>query len=195
MKRTYTITVLAAALLIIGSLFVPTAGAEKPMSPQMVLQVMAVAGDVDPQLAERLEKIRREKGQRAFARALSNSRHLVALARLKEEDRPLYDVKVGVLRAGARGNRLITQLAEARRTGSPSADVLEAQLRELATEQVGLEIAARGLYIIHLTDRIVELEENLQHDGDHYQETIDRRWESLLERVDRRQGPTVVPIG
>lgn len=151
------------------------------MTPELIEQCLVVAAEVDPQLATRLHEIRRKSPGPAFERAIRNARHLVGLARLKERDPQLYDVKVTVLQLDAKVALLAEQLRQTRRDGSAAAPALEAQLKTLVRQQVGLSIAARGMYLRRLRDNMKSLQDQLAEDSANFEQAVERRMETLIE--------------
>ncbi|MHC4219134.1 MAG: hypothetical protein ACYSU7_11840 [Planctomycetota bacterium] len=165
-------------------------GSGRSLSPDLIERCLEVARDVDPALADRLESIRRERPPEEFARALREARHLVSLARLKDEDPALYDVKVNELRLDAQVDLVLAELAEARRTMSPGAADLEAQLYRLVRQQVGYSLIARGMYLNRLNQQMKALRDQLEHDLAHNQQAVDRRIKQLLGELDEGAAPT-----
>jgi hypothetical protein len=163
-------------------------GPRRDLSPELVEEYLRVARDVDPELAERLEEIRREQSAEDFARAIGKARHLGHLVGLRREDPKLYDVKVQELRLDAQVDRLLEQVAEARRTRSGSQAALEAQLRGLVQQQVGYSLAARGMYLRRLNDHVRALRDQLDRDLGDFQRAVDRRMKHLLEEAGTAPG-------
>ena len=89
------------------------------LSASMIVRCMAVAREVDPDLAARLDMIRRDRSEADFRRAMSLARHLVGLVRLKEENPQLYGIKVAELHVQAQVDRTMEQLIGARRADAP----------------------------------------------------------------------------
>lgn len=161
-----------------GDALSPTA-----LSPTMIGRCMEVAREVDPDLAARLEAIRRDRSEQDFRRAMAQARHLVGLARLKEQDPKLYGVKVAELRLDAQVNHLMDQLIEARRASSPAAAELEKQLEALVQRQVGYSIIARGFYLQQLDEHVKSLRDELDQDITNFGPAVQRRYHRLLDRV------------
>ncbi len=157
------------------------------LSPDMIEQCMEVAREVDPDLADRLQRIRRERSEQDFRRAMGNARHLVGLVALKEQNPQLYDVKVKELRLQARVDHLLEQLIAARREGSISSPELEAQLEPLVNEQVGYSLVARGMYLLRLKHHVKALRDELDHDLQpaNLRAARQRRFQELQARVEK----------
>ena len=155
------------------------------LSATMNMRCMEVAREVDPDLAARLDTIRRDRSEQDFRRAMGRARHLVGLVRLKEENPQLYDVKLDELRVQAQVDRVMEQLIAARRAGAPVADY-EAELNRLVMEQVGYALVARGMYLRRLTEHVAALREELDHDSQpaNFLPAVQRRLQELLDRVD-----------
>ncbi len=160
------------------------------LSPDMIELCMEVAREVDPVLADRLQRIRRDRSERDFRRAMGNARHLVGLVALKEQNPQLYDVKVNELRLGARVDHLLQELIADRREGSISAPELETQLKRLVNEQVGYSLVARGLYLLRLKEHVKALRDELDHDLQpaNLRAARQLRYQELLDRVEKATG-------
>ncbi len=156
------------------------------LSATMIGRCMEVAREVDPDLAARLDMIRRDRSEEDFRRAMGQARHLVGLVRLKEENPQLYDVKVKELHVQARVDRVMDQLIAARRAASPAVAEFEEELMRLVTEQIGYSLVARGMYLRRLTETVDALREELERDSQpaNFLPAVQRRLQELLDRVD-----------
>ncbi len=156
------------------------------LSTTMIERCMDVAREVDPDLAARLETIRRDRSEQDFRRAMGRARHLVGLARLKEENPQLYGVKVAELQLQAQVDRVMDQLIAARRAASPSVAGFEEELKRLVTQQVGYSLVARGMYLRRLIEHVKALREELDRDIQpaNFGPAVQRRLQELLDRVD-----------
>ena len=160
------------------------------LSPDMIEQCMEVAREVDPVLADRLQRIRRDRSEQDFRWAMGSARHLVGLVALKEQNPQLYDVKVNELRLGARVDHLLQELIADRRESSMSAPELETQLERLVNEQVGYSLVARGLYLLRLKEHVKALRDELDHDLQpaNLRAARQLRYQELLDRVEKAVG-------
>ena len=160
------------------------------LSPDMIEQCMDVAREVDPVLADRLERVRRDRSERDFQRAMGSARHLVGLVTLKEQNPQLYDVKVNELQLQARVDHLLEQLIAARREGSLSTADLETQLERMVNQQVGYSLVARGMYLLRLKQHVKALRDELDHDLQPASLRAARqiRYQELLDRVEKAVG-------
>jgi hypothetical protein len=86
-------------------------------------------------------------------------------------------------------DRLLELLAEARRTSSPGAEELEAQLYVLVERQVGYSLVARGMYLNRLNKQMKALRDQLAHDLGHSQQAVDRRMKGLLAEIEAGTAP------
>jgi len=155
------------------------------LSATMIVRCMDVAREVDPDLAARLDTIRRDRSEQDFRRAMGLAHHLVGLVRLKQENPQLYDVKVKELHVQARVDRVMDQLIAARRAAAPVADY-ESELNRLVMEQVGYALVARGMYLRRLTDTVEALRDELDRDSQpaNFLPAVQRRLQVLLDRAD-----------
>jgi hypothetical protein len=195
--RIRPLTTLAVAPILAVAVMVPTAapqgtptasraphGSARAVSTHVIERCLEVARDVDPALAERLEAIRRDKPAREFAAALREARYLTKLAQLKDEDPKLYDAKVKELRLDAQVDRVLDELAAARRSGSEAAADLENRLHGLVQQQVAYSLVTRGMYLRRLNEQIKTIRDQLDHDLGHFDEAVDRKMKSLLDEMD-----------
>lgn len=156
----------------------------RPLTPKLVELCLEVAREVEPELANRLEAIRQERPGPAFDRAIGNARHLVGLARLKERDPQLYELKVRELRLDAQIDSVLKQLAGMSPTSSEAAETIEAHVRGLVRQQVAASIASRGMYLLRLKENLTSLQEQLAYDAANFEEAVDRRMEALIEEAE-----------
>ena len=155
------------------------------LSATMIMRCMEVAREVDPDLAARLNTIRRDRSEKDFRRAMGLARHLVGLVRLKDENPQLYDVKLDELHVQAQVDRVMDQFIAARRAAAPVADY-EETLNRLVMEQVGYALVARGMYLRSLDEHVDALREELDRDSQptNFLPAVQRRLQELLDRVD-----------
>jgi hypothetical protein len=154
-------------------LVVPEVGREdrrrtRQLSPEMIQRCLEVAHDVDPALAEHLEQLRQTRGEPAFGRSIRRARHLVGLARLKERNPQLYDVKVQELKVDAKVTRTLETIQEARREG----------------RQVSLSIASRGMYLQTLQEHVKGMQERLEKEATSFHKTVEKRYAKLLKELE-----------
>ena len=155
------------------------------LSATMIIQCMEVAREVDPDLAARLDTIRRDRSEKDFRRAMGLARHLVGLVRLKEENPHLYDVKLDELHVQAQVDRVMDRLIAAGRAAAPVAN-FEQELNRLVMQQVGYALVARGMYLRSLTEHVEALREELDHDSQpaNFLPAVQERLQELLDRVE-----------
>ena len=126
---------------------------------------------------------------------LRNSEKRVSLARLKERDPNLYDVKVNELRLDAQVSRLLDQLEAARVTSSAAAGDLESQLLVLVEQQVGYSLVARGMYLRRLSEHVNALRDELSHDSANFEAAVERRMQELLNEIEVAPADPTPPSG
>jgi hypothetical protein len=162
------------------------------LTPELIDACLAVARDLDLQLAEELRRMREEDpGQ--FERRLRHSRRLIALAQLRERDPALYDLKKLELNVDAEVVRLARETRQARREGRlADARILEKQLRSQVILQLGFAIKNREDYLCRLQELVEKLEEELvrQREPDNFERAVELRMHQLLSdpTVDERDG-------
>lgn len=164
------------------------------LSAEDIQRCLEVAREVDPQLSQRLEDLRRESPGPAFERAIAGARYLRALANLKQRDPQLYNVKIMELQTDASIDWLLEEIRELRRTGSASIEGLEARLHGLVRIQVAYSIAARGMALRRLNEHVQKVTDKLAEDSEHFEKTVERRLAELLEQVGEAPGQNA-PVG
>jgi hypothetical protein len=170
----------------------PRFGPDVPdrLTPELIDACLAVARDLDLQLAAELQRMRKED-PRQFERRLRHSRRLIALAELRERDPALYDLKKLELNVDAEVVRLARETRKARREGRiADAEALQKQLRGQVILQLGFAIHNREDYLCRLQDLVVKLEEELarQREPENFNRAVEQRMQELLSdpRVDER---------
>ncbi|MDY7109791.1 MAG: hypothetical protein SYC29_14240 [Planctomycetota bacterium] len=163
------------------------------LTPELIDACLAVARDLDLQLAAELRRMRKEDpGQ--FERRLRHSRRLIALAELRERDPALYDLKKLELNVDAEVVRLARETRTARREGRlADAKILEKQLRGQVILQLGFAIKNREDYLCRLQELVERLEHELarQREPENFDRAVELRMQQLLSdpSVDERDRP------
>jgi len=155
----------------------------RELSPEMVERCLTVAQDVDVRLSSELRRLR-ATDEESFRQRLRVSPRLLALARLKERDPTLYELKLLELNVDAEASRLADGAREARREGrEEEAGRLIEQLRVQVILQLGLSIRAREDHLGRLQEVVgrlgVELDE--EREGGKFERGVDERMGALLE--------------
>ncbi len=144
--------------------------------------VLEVAREVDPALADRLERLHRSGSARELHEALAGARDLRGLFALRKRDPEMYETRVEELRLQAEVRRLAAELREARRLSSPGAEDLDESLREQVSRQLAYSIVARGRYLLRLEERVRKIHDELARDGENFKATVERRMREALEQ-------------
>lgn len=156
----------------------PRMRGDGPMSPEMVERVMAVARDVSPELAERLENARQASPEDMGRAMRQGARRLVALAIVKERNPGLYAIRVEELRLQLELQRLGEEFRAATEAGDAArASALEAQIAGKARAQVDLDLKARAQELVALDEQVRVLRDEL---ADEQRRTEER----VAERID-----------
>lgn len=170
----------------------PRPGREVParLTPELIDACLAVAQDIDLQLAAELHKLREEDPQQ-FERRLRHSRRLIALAELRQRDPSLYELKKLELKVDAEVIHLAREARRARREGRTSdAEALEKQLHGQVILQLGFAIRNREDYVCRLQELAAQMEEELarQRQPENFNQAVEQRMKELLSDpgVDRR---------
>jgi hypothetical protein len=162
----------------------PRSGRDWPahLTPELIDACLAVAQDIDLQLAAELRKQREEDPQQ-FERRLRHSRRLIALAELWQRDPELYEQKKAELTVDTEVMRLAREVREAYRQGrTADAEALKKELRTKVIWQLGISLAAREEYVRRLRQLVSDLEEELacQRQPDQFNQMVQQRMDELL---------------
>ncbi len=160
-------------------------GVVRELTPEMIEQCLEVAHEVKPQLASRLERLRRDSSETQFEQAMRrNARHLLGLVRLRDRNPGLYDLKMRELQTGEQIQRVIAQLREALNTGSTAhAQLLEIELHALVQLQASQSIEARGRYLLRIQEHAEALKQQIDDEASHFDQTVEQRFQEILDQI------------
>ena len=160
-------------------------GAVNKLTPELIEQCLEVAHEVKPQLAARLERLRRDSTEEQFEQAMRrNARNLVALVRLRERNPGLYDLKMRELQTGEQIQQVTIQLREALDTGSSGqAELLEIELHDLVALQASQSIEAHARYLMRIQEHMEALEHQIEEEGSNFSQTVERRFQQILDQI------------
>jgi hypothetical protein len=153
-----------------------------PLTPELIDACLAVAQDIDTQLAAQLHQLRKDDPDQ-FERRLRHSRRLIALAELWQRDPDLYELKKLELNVDAEVIRLARETRQARREGrTADAEAFEKQLQAQVILQLGFSIRAREDYLCRLQELVQQLEAELarEREPEHFNRMVRQRMEELL---------------
>lgn len=153
-------------------------------------RIVAVARDLSPELAARLEAARARDAE-SFREALgSQAKRLGSLAVLRERRPELYAIRVQELRLEAQVLALGEQLHSAIDAGrAEDAARLEATLRPLVLSFVDSNLRSRAVELASLDAMMRELRVDLERDARQRTDTVERWVEAL------RQGREPMALG
>ena len=155
-------------------------GADRPMPAQMLGHVMAVATEIDPELASQLSAIC-EADPAAFENIIrKQGRRFGSLVRLRESDPELFEVKVIELKTEAE-IYFVTEGLKGYNMSDPAIQAQLMQLRGLIRAKTAISIRAQTLYIERLERHLVGLRSRLQETTSRFDEIVEERVEKLLQ--------------
>ncbi len=158
------------------------------LSPEMVKECLAVAAEIDPQLAVDLRGLR-SRNTEAFEKQLRLSRRLFAMVELKRRDPAAYRSKLVELNVDAEINRLAEAVRAARRTGQDKdAELLTGELRGQVIRQQVFNIKSREEYLCRLQEltQRVESELGLETDSAAFDRNVEERLIQLCSETESR---------
>lgn len=162
-------------------------GSVTRITDDMIDRVLDVAGEIDPELASRLQYIC-DTDPREFRRVLqSTGRRLIGLAQLKERAPDLYDMKRREWRAEVNIARIARDLVEARESADRlTLRILEDQLRTEVKMQFVMDIKARGDYLNLLEEHVEALRNELERKASRFDETVEERVRVAIDQAERQ---------
>ena len=160
------------------------------LSPEQMDRIIAVARDLSPELATRLDEARARNAD-AFRSALgAQAKRLGSLAVLRERRPELYAIRIQELRLEAQVLALGEQLRSAIDAGrTDDAARLEATLRPLVLSFVDSNLRSRAVELASLDAMMRELRVDLERDARQRTDTVDQ-WVNAL-----REGKEPVALG
>jgi hypothetical protein len=160
------------------------------LSPEQMDRIIAVARDLSPELAARLDEARARDAE-SFRSALgAQAKRLGSLAVLRERRPELYAIRIQELRLEAQVLALGEQLHSAVDAGrADDAARLEATLRPLVLSFVDSNLRSRAVELASLDAMMRELRVDLERDARQRTETVER-WVDAL-----RQGREPAALG
>lgn len=149
---------------------------------ELIDQCIAVADEIDPELARRLRELRAEDIEKLKQLLLRRGHRLLDLAELKERDPALYELKLLELNLDGQINRTAAELRAAHAEGdSIQIEVLEDNLRTYLRLQLASALRAREDYLCRLREHVEQLEESIEYDREHFDARIEMRFHQLLQ--------------
>jgi len=161
-------------------------GQRRPLSPEQIDAIVAVAVEVFPDGGARLRELR-ERDPEALERVLGRqARRLFALAMLRDRNPELYALKLEELRnqmelrtLAARHAALGAEQVEDTEAASERGRI-EARIREIAEQQVDLGLRVRGLELAAMDEAIRRMRTELAEDAGNRDVAIDEMVEVVL---------------
>ena len=151
-----------------------------PIPPQMLEHVIAVATEIDPDLASQLSSIC-AADPAAFEKIIRRQgRRFGSLVRLRESDPELFEVKVAELKTDAE-IYFVTESLKGSKVNDSAIQAQLMQLRGLIRAKIALSIRAQTLYIERLERHLDGLRNRLKNTTSRFDEIVDERVEMLLQ--------------
>ena len=154
-------------------------GGERPTIANMLEHVMAVANEIDPELANQLSTIC-EADPAAFEKIIRRQgRPFRSLVRLREQDPELFEVKVAEIKTDAE-IYFVTEELKLHNLKDPSSQAQLMQLHGLVRAKTALSIRAQSLYISRMEQNLDARRSMLEDLTSRFDEIVQERVEQLL---------------
>ncbi len=152
------------------------------LSPEQMDRIIAVARDLSPELATRLDEARARDVDSFRAALGAQAKRLGSLAVLRERRPELYAIRIQELRLEAQVLALGEQLQSAIDSGRTDDAVrLEATLRPLVLSFVDSNLRSRAVELASLDAMMRELRVDLERDARQRTDTVERWVEALRD--------------
>jgi hypothetical protein len=161
-------------------------GADRPIPAQMLGHVMAVATEIDPELASQLSAICTADPAAFESIIRRQGRRFGSLVRLRESDPELFEVKVAELKTDAEIYFVIEGLRGCE-LSDPAIQAQLVQLRGLIRAKTALSIRAQTLYIKRLERHLEGLRTQLEDTTSRFDEIVEQRVEQLLQENNKEK--------
>jgi hypothetical protein len=154
------------------------------LSAEALAQAIAVARDLDSDLARKLSNLCAEQPAQ-FEQMIRNSgQRLVAMGELKQRDPQLYGYKLTELRHEMQVRKLSADLGRAMASSDESqARVIEEQLRTVLRLQLALSIKARAEYLCRLEQHIQKVKDEIAREAADFNQTVEKRYQDVLSQA------------
>lgn len=168
-----------------------------PMRERMTREnfekVLAVLKDIDPDLYEKFQELKKDKPMRAFGLLREHGPLLRRLVFLKERDEESYDLRVSDIRLGRETMQLAEQIVEEKKQREPDVGKLT-KLYEQLEKKVDMQFTVRQDLRQHelemLRKRLEAMEQGIKLREDKRDDIIDAQVEELIDRAKKpRPGP------
>lgn len=157
-------------------------GMERKMPPNMIEHAMAVAKEIDPDLAAQLS-LMCETDPEAFQNIIMRQgRRLGSLIRLREKDPELFEVKVTELKTDAEIYK-ITEELRGQDFSATQSQAKMATLQGLVRARTAISLHAQTLHIGRLEKHLEALRQKLETTITEFDEIVEERVEKLLTSI------------
>lgn len=156
-------------------------------------KVLAVLRDIDPDLYEKFQELKKDKPMRAFGLLREHGPLLRRLVFLKERDEESYDLRVSDIRLGRETMQLAEQIVEEKKQREPDVEKLTKlykQLEKKVDEQFTVRQDLRQHELEMLRKRLEAMEQGIKLREDKRDDIINAQVEELIDRAKKpRPGP------
>lgn len=161
------------------------------MDPQrreeMRENILAVVSDIDPDRAERLERLLEHRPEMALGLLREHLPHLLRLVHLREQNPDMYEIRIHDINLARESEELADHLHELREEDQPNenqVNEVRTRLRDLVIEHFEVRQHAREHELHQLEQRIDELRQQLEARSEAREKLIQRRLRDLLGEDD-----------
>lgn len=155
----------------------------RDVTPELIERWLQVAEEVDPVQGRQLREMCHNDPEQFHRVMRQTGRSIIGLAELKADDPELYELKIAELRIESQVNAAMDALTQTIASGDEQQIAArEEDLRRWLRMQVLHSIRARGDYILRLKQHVQRLEQELAHEAENFEQTVERRFQAAAAR-------------
>lgn len=162
----------------------------RPLTAEQRQQIIEVVADLRPLSDADRKKLFELDPERFRGFFMNQGGQILMLARMRESQPELYDLKVKDLKSMRYSHAIARKLHEARAAGGgEAAEAAERELHEAVTAQFELDLQIREQEIILLEQQLERKRAELEHRRTNREEGIRRRMAQMIDRAAAHDGP------
>ena len=163
----------------------------RPLTDEQRKQIIEVVADLRPLSDADRKKLFELDPERFRGFFMDQGGQIFMLARMRESQPELYELKVRDLKSMRYSHAIARKLHQARATGSgEAAEAAERELHDAVTAQFDLDLEIREQEITLLEQNLEQKRADLESRRTNREEGIRRRLEQLIDRAAAHNGPS-----
>jgi len=155
---------------------------QRQLPENMTEHIMAVAEEIDPDLANQLKHMCEEDPEGFEKIIRRQGRRLGSLVRLRDADPELFVIKVNELKTDAEIGK-VTQTIRKAGVKDPMFLAHVMELRALVRAKAALSLRAKSLYIERMEKHLIAMRQDLEDTSSNFDQIVEDRIDKLIKVV------------